>query len=85
LDILRPRLRATSRRPPRLRLLAEREPRRSRLRLFRAERELALAFARFPLAIVSWEKELMRAKKTKKMNTTRANRGIPIDFISNSS
>jgi hypothetical protein len=69
-------------------LLAEREPRRSRLRLFRAERELALpalAFARFPLAIVSWEKELMRAKKTKKMNTTRANRGIPIDFISNSS
>jgi len=82
------RPRATSRRPPRLRLLAEREPRRSRLRLFRAERELALlafAFARFPLASVSLEKEYMRAKKTKKMNASRAARGIPIDFISNSS
>jgi hypothetical protein len=45
----------------------------------------AFAFARLPLAIVSLEKELMRAKKTKKMNATRATRGIPIDFISNSS
>jgi hypothetical protein len=72
-------------------LLAEREPRRSRLRLFRAERELrelalaAFPFARLPLANVSLEKEFMRAKKTKNMNATRATRGIPIDFISNSS